>query len=77
MRNAGTGIGQGSAIRDCERIRAHPWMANSARPQAGMLAEIGAASIDELFAQIPRASAEDAAQPARQLKSEVELKRHL
>ena len=33
---------------------AHPWMANSvARPKQQMLAAIGAASVEELFEQIP------------------------
>ena len=58
---------------------AHPWMANSvAGLKQAMLAEIGAASIDELFAQIPAAHRlKTPLSLPRQLKSEVELKRHL
>jgi len=58
---------------------AHPWMANSlADIKQAMLAEIGARSIEELFEQIP--SGHRLKRPLRlprQLKSEVELKRHL
>jgi glycine dehydrogenase subunit 1 len=58
---------------------AHPWMANSAPGlKQAMLAEIGAAGIDELFAQIPAAHRlKTPLKLPRQLKSEAELKRHL
>jgi glycine dehydrogenase subunit 1 len=58
---------------------AHPWMANSlAEIKQAMLKEIGAASIEELFEQIPadhRLKSPLKLPP--QLKSEAELKRHL
>jgi glycine dehydrogenase subunit 1 len=61
------------------RSTAHPWMANSVPVlKQAMLAEIGADSIDELFAQIPadhRLQRPLALPPA--LRSEAELKRHL
>ncbi len=57
----------------------HPWMANSlAEIKQAMLKEIGAASIEELFEQIPadhRLKSPLKLPP--QLKSEAELKRHL
>lgn len=58
---------------------AHPWMANSlADIKQAMLSEIGAASIEELFEQIPAAHRLKAPlKLPRQLKSEAELKRHL
>src|SRR5690242_12597875 len=54
-------------------------MANSAPGlKEAMLSEIGAASIDELFAQIPAAHRlKTPLRLPRQLKSEAELKRHL
>ncbi len=58
---------------------AHPWMANSVPEiKQRMLAEIGAASIDELFEQIPiehRRRTPLDLPPA--LRSEAELRRHL
>ncbi|HEY8017848.1 MAG TPA: hypothetical protein VIE35_18535, partial [Dongiaceae bacterium] len=58
---------------------AHPWMANSlADIKQAMLKEIGAASIEELFEQIPVAHRlKSPLKLPRQLKSEAELKRHL
>lgn len=59
--------------------QAHPWMANSlADLKQAMLDEIGAESIEDLFEQIP--SAHRLKRPLalpRQLKSELELRRHL
>ena len=57
----------------------HPWMANSvAAIKARMLAEIGAASIEELFAQIP---AEHRLRRPLDLppglRAEADLRRHL
>ena len=58
---------------------AHPWMANSVPEiKEAMLAEIGAASIAELFEQIP--ADHRLKRPLnlpRQLASETELSRHL
>jgi glycine dehydrogenase subunit 1 len=61
------------------RPSAHPWMANSlADIKQAMLKEIGAASIAELFEQIPASHRLKAPlKLPRQLKSEAELKRHL
>src|SRR5690349_8587147 len=80
MQECRIGIGQGR----CDPVTAnesaaHPWMANSAPGlKQAMLAEIGAASIDELFAQIPAAHRlKTPLSLPRQLKSEAELKRHL
>jgi glycine dehydrogenase subunit 1 len=58
---------------------AHPWMANSLDDiKQAMLREIGAASIEELFEQIPPSHRLKAPlELPRQLKSEAELKRHL
>jgi glycine dehydrogenase subunit 1 len=58
---------------------AHPWMANSVPElKEAMLAEIGAASIAELFAQIPdRHHLKRPLNLPPQLKSEAALKRHL
>ena len=58
---------------------AHPWMANSlADIKQAMLKEIGAASIEELFEQIPVGHRlKTPLKLPRQLKSEAELKRHL
>jgi glycine dehydrogenase subunit 1 len=58
---------------------AHPWMANSLEDiKQAMLREIGAASIEELFEQIPTSHRLRAPlKLPRQLKSEAELKRHL
>ncbi len=58
---------------------AHPWMANSlADIKQAMLKEIGAASIEELFEQIPAAHRlKSPLRLPRQLKSEAELKRDL
>jgi glycine dehydrogenase subunit 1 len=58
---------------------AHPWMANSLDDiKQAMLREIGAASIEELFEQIPASHRLKAPlKLPRQLKSEAELKRHL
>lgn len=59
--------------------RAHPWMANSAPGiLEGMLSEIGAASVDEVFRQIPKdhfRSTPLDLPPA--LTSEIELRRDL
>src|SRR5260370_34068294 len=58
---------------------AHPWMAKSlADIKQAMLKEIGAASVEELFEQIPVAHRlKSPLKLPRQLKSEAELKRHL
>lgn len=58
---------------------AHPWMANSLPDiKQAMLDEIGAATIGELFQQIPESHRlKRPLSLPRQLKSEVELKRHL
>jgi glycine dehydrogenase subunit 1 len=58
---------------------AHPWMANSVPAlKAAMLAEVGAASVEELFEQIP--ADHRLVRPLELppgLRSEAELKRHL
>lgn len=58
---------------------AHPWMANSLSGiKQAMLEEIGAANVEELFEQIPTAHRlKTPLRLPRQLKSEVELRRHL
>lgn len=58
---------------------AHPWMANSLPDiKQAMLAEIGAASIEELFEQIPKDHRLKAPlKLPKALRSEAELRRHL
>ena len=69
---------EAKALRSNEST-AHPWMANSlAEIKQAMLKEIGAASIEELFEQIPVGHRlKTPLKLPRQLKSELELRRHL